>query len=181
MAIIATPARRRIIMATLLALATAGAVIRYFAAPGSVLHDIGTLLLVLWLPAVGNLIAWLIRQAPRRAPPASGFMAGSAFVPHLRAQVAFLVPVPSALAALDPREQACTLVAGTHGFTVRLAEPLAGLAAAAGPRELALELLRPDVAFQELRPGAPFHLLVGRDAVAKGQVLELADGGHLPP
>jgi len=180
MAIIATPSRRRIIMAILLALATAGAVIRYFAARSSVLHDIGTLLLVLWLPAVGNLVAWLIQQASRKAPAARGF-AGSAFVPHLWAQVASLDPVPPALAALDPRERSCTLIAGTHGFTVRLAEPLAGLATAAGARKLALEFLRPDVAYQELRPGATFHLLIGQDAVAKGQVLELVGGSHLPP
>ena len=178
MAIIVTPSRRRIAMAIFLALATAGAVIRYYAARDSVLYSIGTLLLVLWLPAVGNLIAWLIQQAPRKAPPARGFVAGSAFVPHLRVQVSSLVPVPPALAALDPREQGCTLVAGNQGFTVRLAEPLAGLAAAAGARELALELLRPDVAFQELRPGAAFHLVVGQDAVAKGQVLERV--GDLP-
>ena len=180
MGIVATPSRRRIAMAILLALATAGAVIRYFAARNSVLHDIGTLLLVMWLPAVGNLIAWLIQQAPRKAPAMRGFEAGSAFVPHLRAQVASLDPVPPALAALDPREQGCTLVAGSHGFTVRLAEPLAGLAVA-GARELALEFLRPDVAFQELRPGATFHLLVGQDAVAKGQVLELMGGSLTPP
>jgi len=46
-------------MAVMLVLAAAGGVIREMAPNPSVLRDIGTLMLVLWLPAVGNLVCYL--------------------------------------------------------------------------------------------------------------------------
>ncbi|MBA3773934.1 MAG: hypothetical protein H0X13_16020 [Ramlibacter sp.] len=61
-----TSARRQIIMATLLGLAIVGAVMRYWAPNPSATRDIGTLMLVLWLPAVGNLISFAVREWHRR-------------------------------------------------------------------------------------------------------------------
>ena len=57
-----TSARRQIIMATLLGLAIIGAAMRYWAPNPSTTRDIGTLMLVLWLPAVGNLVAFVVRE-----------------------------------------------------------------------------------------------------------------------
>ena len=70
MAFTVTSAGRRLAMAVLLLLAIAGAVIRATAPDPSTLRDIGTLLLVLWMPAVGNLVAYLVRKIPRRRWPA---------------------------------------------------------------------------------------------------------------
>ena len=53
-------------MAVLLFLAVIGAAIRHWADNPSLLRDIGTLMLVLWLPAVGNLVAFVIRRVPWR-------------------------------------------------------------------------------------------------------------------
>jgi hypothetical protein len=61
-----TSARRQIIMATLLGLAIVGAAMRYWAPNPSATRDIGTLMLVLWLPAVGNLVSFVVREWHKR-------------------------------------------------------------------------------------------------------------------
>lgn len=169
--VVPTPARRRIVMAVLLALAAAGAVIRYVAPDPSVLRDVGTLLLVLWLPAVGNLIAWLIRKMPRKPSPVPGFVAGSTFTEHLRAQADVLPLPPELIAGLQPHDAQCTLVLGHQGFTARLPAPGLQVLTVPGPRVLGLELLRPSAALPALPEGTVFHLLIGRTAAAKCSVL----------
>ena len=61
-----TSSRRQIVMATLLGLAIVGAAMRYWAPNPSTARDIGTLLLVMWLPAVGNIISFVVRQFHKR-------------------------------------------------------------------------------------------------------------------
>src|SRR5215204_4109927 len=112
MALIATPARRRLAMIALLLLAASGGVVRWLAPNPSTLRDVGTLLLVLWLPAVGNLIAYFIKKIPRSAPPATDFVPGAAFAPQLSVQLeAVELPGPPR-AALDVAEHRCTLLVG---------------------------------------------------------------------
>ena len=74
----ATSPRRQLAMCVLLGLALVGAGIRHWADNPSTLRDVGTLMLVLWLPAVGNLVGFVIREFPgwnqrframRRPPP----------------------------------------------------------------------------------------------------------------
>jgi hypothetical protein len=150
----ATPARRRAAMIALLTLATAGAVIRALAPAPSTLHDIGTLLLVLWLPAVGNLVAWVARRIPQKAPPATDFAAGAAFAPHLQVSIEAQGPMP-------PDGSTVLVVAGRQGFVGRLR----------GGPEAMLELLQPQRALPCLPAGTEFHLLAGRTPFAKGRVL----------
>ena len=87
MPIIATPSRRRTAMAVMLALAMSGLVIRYFAPDPSMLRDFGTLLMVMWLPAVGNFAAYLIGKIPRPPPRVVEFTRGAAFEPHLQVRL----------------------------------------------------------------------------------------------
>ena len=170
-----TPFRRRMVMAVLLALAMTGAVVRYLAPEPSALRDLGTLLLVLWLPAVGNFVAYLLGKLPRRQlPPAPDFPAGTAFSPQLQAQVQMLALQPGFIATLDPADRRGTVIIGRRGFTVRLAQPMAQWLAAAPPEPLALELLRPDQGLPALVPGTDFHLLAGNTAVGKGRVVAAA-------
>lgn len=171
MAIIATPSRRRLVMATLLLLAVAGGVIRHFADNPSTLRDVGTLMLVLWLPAVGNLIAYLVRKIPRPAPQVNDFAPGSVFRPHLEARLQPLDLPGGSLPALAAGEHRCIVLVGTQAFRARLAVPLAQAIGSAGERTLGLELLRPEVGLAQLPPGSEFHLLAGTTAVAKGRVL----------
>jgi hypothetical protein len=169
MALTATPARRRIVMIVLLLLAALGGVIRKFAPDPSTLHDLGTLLLVMWLPAVGNLIAYLIRRLPRRPPrpaslPVAAFPQASAFAPHLQARLEPVAPLPAADGAT------CLLLVEGQAFTARLALPVAQ--ALDAPQLQPIELLRPAAALPHLAAGTAFHLLVGTTAVAKGWVVE---------
>lgn len=53
-------------MVTLLGLAIVGAAMRYWAPNPSTARDIGTLLMVMWLPAVGNIISFVVRRFRQR-------------------------------------------------------------------------------------------------------------------
>ena len=146
--------RRQIVMAVLLFVAALGSLVRCWAPDPSTLRDVGTLMLVLWLPAVGNLVGFVIQKFRQRA---HDFAPGAAFTPHLSADVEQLVPgVP-----LDR----CTVIVGQEGFTARLRK---------SPNEtMEFEFLRPILALPKLPPGTDFHLLVGTVTAARGRVLAL--------
>lgn len=165
-----TSARRQVVMGTLLALAVVGAAMRYFAPDPSLARDIGTLLLVLWLPAVGNLVAFAIQRWRMRVSPRTDFDAAQAFSPQLVVRIAASGPPVVPGAAMTRR---CTIAIGKEGFTARAAAPLAQLLAEGGlPLDLPLELLRPALALPRLSPGTPLQLLAGHVAVANGKVLQ---------
>jgi hypothetical protein len=181
MAIIVTSSRRRLVMIVLLALAVSGAVMRVLAPDPSTLRDIGTLLLVLWLPAVGNLVAYLIRRMPRRPPPATPFDPGAPFQPQLQARIEVTTVPPRLLAALNPAEHRCTVVVGRQGFIARLAQPLAQVLSAGGVQIHELQFLNPELASARLAPDVEIHLLVGNTAVAKGRVLQAIASSRQAP
>lgn len=169
-----TTSRRQVVMGTLLALAAVGAAMRYWAADPSVARDIGTLLLVLWLPAAGNVVAFAVRRWHARARRRTGFDAARAFSPQLVVRIAGLdgQAPPGGTAAADGCH--CTVALGQDGFTARTARPLAQLLAGTGtPQDVALELLRPELALARLAPGTQFQLLAGNTAVARGTVLRV--------
>ena len=112
--------RRQIVMAVLLGLAAAGAAIRYWADNPSLARDIGTLLLVLWLPAVGNLVAFAVRKLVPRLRRARNFEENRPFKAQLRAEI---VPhQPAQPAEAGTRD--CVLVIGHEGFRARTGQPL---------------------------------------------------------
>ena len=174
MAFTVTSSRRRLAMAVLLFLAASGGVIRKFAPDPSVLRDVGTLLLVLWLPAIGNLIAFFVARIPRKAPPRTEFEADAAFAPQLQAQLEVGALSPGVMEALDPEERKCTILVGRHGFTARLQEPVKQAVATTGDKLAALEFLHPDVALKRLKEGTEFYLLAGTIGIAKGRIVSAA-------
>lgn len=171
MAFIATSGRRQLAMGILLAAGAVGAVIRYQAPQPSTLRDVGTLLMVLWLPAVGNVIAFLVRKIPRRAPVRMDFEPGAPFVQHLRATLEPLPEAASFIATLDPSANRGTLVAARQGFTIRTQPPIAAWLREGSGDPVAIECLSPDIATRFLSPGTVVHLLVGPTAVAKGRIV----------
>jgi hypothetical protein len=168
MAFIVSSSSRRAAMAALLALAVLGGVIRYAAPNPSTLRDVGTLLLVLWVPAIGQLIGYLARKIPYSAPPPNEFAPDAPFTAHLQADIT-PVPLP-APRPLDPAESRCTIIVGRNGFTARLQQPLAQWLALPGTQQAGIELLRPALALKHLTPGTSFHILVDTVAVARGMV-----------
>lgn len=156
-------------MAALLVLAVLGGVIRYSAPNPSTWRDIGTLLLVLWVPAIGQLIGYLARKIPYSAPPPPEFAPGSPFVAHLQADVTPVV-LAGGLPPLPADERCCTVIVGRRGFTARLERPVAQWWAAGGMQRAGLELLRPGAALPHLGAGTEFHILAGTTAIARGTV-----------
>jgi hypothetical protein len=73
--------------------------------------------------------------------------------------------------ALAPFGQQCTLIVGSQGFTARLAQPLAQWFDAGTTGAVEVELLRPEPALRELRPGTDFYLAAGTTAIGKGRVI----------
>lgn len=173
MALTVTSFHRRTVMVSLLALAVLGAVLRVVADNPSPLRDVGTVLLVLWLPAIGSVIGFLKNRLPPSAPPPTHFAEDSAFAPQLRVQLEKVALPPGYAELLDPGEDRATVILGRRGFTVRMAEPVMEWFAGSGQAEVPLELLRPAAALPHLPLGTGFHLLMGTTAVAKGRVCEI--------
>ena len=102
-------AKRRFIVIALLCVALGGALLRLLSEPGSTARDIGTLLMLLWLPIIGNVIAWLIAKLrrPVAAEPA-GFEAGSTFHPHALVELTLRAPqLPSEDSPIPEGEHRC--------------------------------------------------------------------------
>ena len=152
--------RRRLIVVILLALAVVGAVMRQFTDRASLSHDIGTLLLVLWVPAVGNIIGYLRTRFARR-PAIAGFAPQAEFVAECVADVRFDAATPDLAQPL-----ACTLLQGSEGFTARLRSVTTGGADDA----VELQFLVPAVALPRFAPGAAFRVVFGRTVVGEGRV-----------
>ena len=167
-----TSSRRQIITAVLLLLALGGGLVRWLAPQPSLARDIGSLLLVLWLPIIGNIIAWLVGRvrAPNAAPP--GFAPGSPFLPTARVTLTLLAAdVPAQSRPIRAGLFPCMVAVGHEAFTARLqvppdAEPVPEVA-----QDLALELLRPELALPKLPAGTEFMLLSGRSLLGRGRVL----------
>src|SRR4051812_43140999 len=88
MALAVTYRQRRTITAIFLVFAVLGAVIRAVTDKGTTAHDVGTLLLVMWLPIVGNIVGWLMGLFRSRKPPKpGGFDAARPFTPTLQARL----------------------------------------------------------------------------------------------
>jgi hypothetical protein len=170
----ATSSRRQLIVFVLLGLALAGAALRQWSANPSLARDIGTLLLVLWLPVIGNVVAFVITrlQRARRADAAAAFAPDEAFAAHLLVQVTAAGPGASARSAPSPHQRNCTLVVGHEGFTARAATPLAQWLGCAQPRTVALQLLRPALALRRLPAGTGVRVMVEGSVVGSGRVLE---------
>jgi hypothetical protein len=163
----ATSPRRQLIVAVLLVLAVIGAGMRLWAPKPSLARDIGTLLLVLWLPVIGNIISFAIRRvASRRGRHA--FRGDAPFHPHLLVELT----AAGGQVRLNAGERGCTLVVGSDGFTARLAEPLAQWLAGPQPRQVPVELLRPELALARLAPGGGFSVLAGASTLGQGRVLQ---------
>ena len=166
--------RRKLIVIVLLCVAVAGALMRHHAERGSTTRDIGTLLMVLWVPIIGNVIAWLIGKRPRRAPPAepATFDAASTFTPHLRVELTLRPPaLPSHDLPLFAGEYRCALVVDNEGFSARWFVPQGEVLERGKPHALEVEFLAPDIARPRFPQDAVFRVLVGDSFIADGRVL----------
>ena len=164
--------RRQIITAVLLVFALIGAVVRWLAPEPSLARNLGTLLMVLWLPIVGNIIAWLIQRAktPRHLPP--GFAPDAPFETHAHIRLTLLPPdTPRQSRPIRAGRFVCALAVGPEAFTVRLQVPADGEPVPELPCTLPAQFLRPELAGARLTPGTRFALLAGRTVLGSGEVV----------
>ena len=169
--------RRKLIVIILLCVAVTGAVVRHYAERGTTTRDIATLLMVLWVPIIGNVIAWLIGKLPRRVPPPEpvSFDALDAFTPHLRVEITLRPPaLPVHDVPLAAGEYRCALVIDNEGFSARWFVPQGELLDRGKPHTLEVELLTPELAKPRFAQGADFRVLVGDSFIADGRVLSPA-------
>ncbi|HXD42927.1 MAG TPA: hypothetical protein VN649_20340 [Ramlibacter sp.] len=167
----ATSSRRKLIVIILLALALVGAGMRSWAPDPSVLRDMGTLLLVLWLPVIGNIVAFAINRIRASRARSGSFEAGLAFTPHLLAELTPAATRAAAARSLAANERCCTLVLGSEGFTARLAVPVAHWLQSDQPQPIELEFLRPALAVTRFPAGATFRVVAGDAVAGQGRVI----------
>lgn len=164
--------RRLAITLVLLALAAAGGIVRQLAPNPSVMRDMGSLLLVLWLPIIGNIIAWLVARFHARKPQPQGFEPARPFTATSRIELTLMAAaVPAASRPIRAGLFPCAIVLGTEGFSARLDVPADGEPVPEMPVEMVVEFLRPDLAAQKLPPGTQVLLLSGRTLLGRALVL----------
>lgn len=161
----ATSARRKLVVVILLLLALVGGAIRLGAPNPSSLRDMGSLLLVLWVPVIGNVIAFLVRRIKLRRTPFD-----FPFAPDLLVELTPLAPPPALAQPLAG--DSCALVVGTEGFTVRLSQPLAGWLKGGVPIQVQAQFLKPRMALASFQQDTPFRIVAQQQLVGQGRVLQ---------
>lgn len=165
--------RRQIITIVLLILAIGGGLVRWLVPPPSLVRDLGSLLLVLWLPIVGNIIGWLMTRArtPKALPP--GFAPDAAFVPSATVELSlFPAAVPAESRPVRAGLFPCIVVLGSEGFSARLQVPPGAEPVPEVPQAMQLQFLRPELALPRLKQAEAFTLLSGRKAIGRGRSLD---------
>ena len=165
--------RRKLIVIILLCVAVGGAALRQFAAPGSTARDIGTLLMLLWVPIIGNVISWLIGRLRRPAPAApSPFDERPAFAPQLLVELTLRPPkLPAEDLPVPAGEHRCALVVGNEAFSARWWVPADRSFRRGSPQALEVEFLAPQLALPRFQTEASFKMLVGESFIGDGRVL----------
>ena len=166
--------RRKVIVIVLLCLAAAGAIVRQFAEPGT-LRNIGTLMMLLWLPIIGNIISWLVARIRRPAAPAApDFEPGRAFHPHALVELTLRTPMlPSEDTPIGAGEHRCALVLDNEGFSARWFVAPGEAFRRGVARTVQVEFLTPALALPRFERDAAFRMLVGESFVGDGRVLQL--------
>ena len=168
-------ARRRLIVILLPCAAVAGAIMRHFAAPASLTRDIGTLLMLLWLPVIGSIIGWLIGRLRRPAPSGPPtFEAGRPFDPHALVELTLRPSqLPSGDTPIAAGEHRCALVVDNEGFSARWFVPAGAAFRRGTTQSVEVEFLAPAAALPRFPRDAAFRMLAGDSFIGDGRVLEL--------
>ena len=173
-------ARRKLIVILLLCVALGGAVLRHLGAPGTTLRDVGTLLMLLWIPVIGNVIAWLItkvrRKLPTEAAPTTEFDVAQPFRPQMQVELTLRpAAVPAEDLPIAEGEHHCAFVIGNEGFSGKWRVPEGGSFYRGTPQMLEVEFLAPALALPKFAPGVFFRMLVGESFIGDGRVLQPID------
>ena len=186
--------RRKLIVIVLLFIAVGGAVIRQLVPPPSTLRDIGTLMLLLWIPVIGNVVAWFFgkvrvaRQAAKAAratepPPAAPVAptATGAFAADLIVEFTLrAAAVPAEDLPIAEGEHQCAFVVGNEGFSARWQVPDGKSFYRGTAQVLEAQFLSPTLALPKFEPGTAFRMLIGDAFIGDGQVREVLAPRAMP-
>jgi hypothetical protein len=170
--------RRKLIVIILLCVAVGGALLRHFAPAPSTARDVGTLLMLLWIPIVGNIIGWLIGRLRKPAVPAVVSLfddAAHAFTPQLSVEFTLRPPqLPSEDKPVVAGEHRCALVVDNEGFSARWFVAPGTSFRRGDAQTLPVEFLTPALALPKFQPGTIFRMMVDDGSfVGDGRVLDL--------
>jgi hypothetical protein len=161
--------RRFLIAVALLVTGVAGALLRGFSSPQSTPYYLGTLLMVMWIPIVGNIISFLARRLRPKAAPESPLLS----MPFV-SQMVVRLDLHAELSPQSPKREQdgkihCFLILGTEGFSVRVS-PL-DAHAANEDQAVEVQFLVPELALTKFSVGSTFKLMQGVSVFGTGQVL----------
>jgi hypothetical protein len=172
-------ARRKLIVILLLCVALGGAALRHLSLPGTTARDIGTLLMLLWIPVIGNVIAWLIgrvKRKPAAQAPVATFAEAAPFRAQVQVELTLRPPsVPAEDIVIAEGEHHCAFVLGNEGFSGRWLVPEGGSFRRGTAQRLPVEFLSPALALPKFQPGTVFRMLVGESFIGDGRVLQVLD------
>ncbi len=164
--------RRVLIVAIMLVVAVGGALLRHFSVPQSTSYYVGTMLMVMWVPIVGNIIAFVVRKIPLPTRKAEAPPVPVSDDPHVVVDIR-LSPGHT-LQPGDRGEVACLFVIGTEGYSVRIPGPQDGTDLRAESLTSPAQFLSPAAALPKFPIGTRFRLVQGQTAVGTGHVTALA-------
>ena len=160
--------RRKRIALLLLAIACAGLVLFLASPPKSTLHDLGLLLMMVWLPVLSNFVVWFAKKRAPLVTLPQGFDPQAQRQPHVSVQAVFQTPPPCAAGSDGKLEYVGLALLGTEAFTLRLwsqdctAQPWTTQTRL----DLLGEFLNPGIALPRFAVGTQARLLAGRAEVA---------------
>ena len=164
--------RRYFIAVALLVTAVGGALLRAFSSPESVPYYLGTLLMVMWIPIVGNIISFFSKKRRPSVPALPEFSSAMPFVPQAVVELRLnpLQETGSLRTEQDGRIH-CLFITGTEGFTVRVW--LLETQGTGETRRAEVQFLVPATANPKFPVGSKFQLMQGGSSLGTGQVLSL--------
>ncbi|KQP14122.1 hypothetical protein [Pseudorhodoferax sp. Leaf267] len=168
-------ARRQLIVILLLCVAAVAAVIRHYAERGSTVHNVSTVMMLLWLPVVGSIVGWFYARLQRKPPAAPpSFAPGRAFEPQALVELTLRpASIPAEDGPVAIGEHRFVLVVGHQGFQSRWQVAPGEVVRRGQTHQLHVEFLTPQTALPQLPQGTPFRMLVGDAFTGDGRVLQV--------
>lgn len=168
-----TKAGRALGIALLAVAALTGAGIRSSADPTTTLHALGTLMMVMWIPIASFVVLWFAKKRRPIVTVPQSFVAGSPFVQHGLVQMAMSRQAKDPMRAARGEFHFIALL-GSEGFTARVLVADGPAPSPEAERRFPVQFLVPGTALPRLPAGTEFHVLVGREVVGRGRVLDAA-------
>jgi len=127
---------------------------------------VGYFLVFVWLIPGAFVLQYFAKPRQRIVAALPTFRSSEPLVPHAQVHISFERPQRPNATSMDAPVLTCLFVAGTEGFSARIAFP-----DWTQSFEGSVQFLFPEKALTRLTDGAQFAVLVGNSTVGRGQVI----------